>query len=84
MEDETGQTSVKETTEGENKAPAKLIPVLFLDEAHKLPNLIQSEEAMKCTQNLSESFKILSYPTGILDAILVLTKQVGLKISIRH
>ncbi|KAI5116016.1 hypothetical protein M0805_004387 [Coniferiporia weirii] len=39
--------------------PAKRIPVIFFDEAHKLPVLIRSTEAMKC----------------LLDAMLVLTKQ---------
>lgn len=37
----------------------KRIPVVFFDEAHKLPALIQSSDAMKC----------------ILDSMLVLTKQ---------
>ncbi|KAG0144902.1 hypothetical protein CROQUDRAFT_46573 [Cronartium quercuum f. sp. fusiforme G11] len=41
------------------KPPTKKVPVFFLDEAHKLPNLIKDGEAMKC----------------ILDALLVLTKQ---------
>ncbi|KAF8895884.1 hypothetical protein CPB84DRAFT_1815939 [Gymnopilus junonius] len=39
--------------------PPKKIPVIFFDEAHKLPALIQSTETMKC----------------ILDSMLVLTKQ---------
>ncbi|KAH8112427.1 hypothetical protein DFH11DRAFT_1607573 [Phellopilus nigrolimitatus] len=39
--------------------PAKRVPVVFFDEAHKLPALIRSTEAMKC----------------LLDAMLVLTKQ---------
>ncbi|VDB96665.1 unnamed protein product [Peniophora sp. CBMAI 1063] len=39
--------------------PPKRMPVLFFDEAHKLPGLIQSVEAMKC----------------LLDSMLVLTKQ---------
>ncbi|KAI8989619.1 hypothetical protein BD414DRAFT_484704 [Trametes punicea] len=39
--------------------PAKKIPVFFIDEAHKLPALIRSIDAMKC----------------LLDAMLVLTKQ---------
>ncbi|KAL1939416.1 hypothetical protein VTO73DRAFT_9972 [Trametes versicolor] len=48
-------------TEKEKKPepPTKKIPVFFIDEAHKLPALIRSIEAMKC----------------ILDAMLVLTKQ---------
>ncbi|KAG9307961.1 hypothetical protein JVU11DRAFT_12767 [Chiua virens] len=37
----------------------KKIPVLFFDEAHKLPFLIQSTDTMKC----------------LLDSVLVLTKQ---------
>ncbi|KAJ7704397.1 hypothetical protein B0H17DRAFT_1224407 [Mycena rosella] len=39
--------------------PAKKIPVIFFDEAHRLPALIQSTETMKC----------------LLDSMLVLTKQ---------
>ncbi|KAI0050287.1 hypothetical protein FA95DRAFT_1555794 [Auriscalpium vulgare] len=39
--------------------PPKKMPVFFLDEAHKLPGLIQSVEAMK----------------SLLDSMLVLTKQ---------
>ncbi|KAI0364212.1 hypothetical protein BV20DRAFT_974711 [Pilatotrama ljubarskyi] len=39
--------------------PVKKIPVFFIDEAHKLPALIRSIDAMKC----------------LLDAMLVLTKQ---------
>jgi len=39
--------------------PPKKIPVFFLDEAHKLPALIQTDSAMK----------------SLLDAMLVLTKQ---------
>ncbi|KAI0767247.1 hypothetical protein C8Q74DRAFT_1370068 [Fomes fomentarius] len=39
--------------------PVKKIPVFFIDEAHKLPALIHSIDAMKC----------------LLDAMLVLTKQ---------
>ncbi|KAF8842845.1 hypothetical protein BDN67DRAFT_965290 [Paxillus ammoniavirescens] len=44
------------------KEPEKLskkMPVLFFDEAHKLPSLIQSTDTMKC----------------LLDSMLVLTKQ---------
>ncbi|OAV93664.1 hypothetical protein PTTG_27245 [Puccinia triticina 1-1 BBBD Race 1] len=41
------------------KPPTKLIPVFFIDEAHKLPALIKDQETMKC----------------ILDGLLVLTKQ---------
>ncbi|KAI0643861.1 hypothetical protein C8Q79DRAFT_914959 [Trametes meyenii] len=39
--------------------PTKKVPVFFIDEAHKLPALIRSIDAMKC----------------LLDAMLVLTKQ---------
>jgi hypothetical protein len=39
--------------------PEKKMPVIFFDEAHKLPALIRSTEAMKC----------------LLDSMLVLTKQ---------
>ncbi|KAF7366723.1 hypothetical protein MSAN_00930400 [Mycena sanguinolenta] len=39
--------------------PHKKIPVIFFDEAHRLPALIQSTETMKC----------------LLDSMLVLTKQ---------
>ncbi|KAF9467176.1 hypothetical protein BDZ94DRAFT_1186225 [Collybia nuda] len=43
----------------EKEKPTKKMPVIFFDEAHKLPSLIQSTEAMKC----------------LLDSMLVLTKQ---------
>ncbi|GAA5886344.1 hypothetical protein JCM5296_001875 [Sporobolomyces johnsonii] len=43
----------------EPKPPPKRIPVFFLDEAHKLPALIQADDAMK----------------SLLDSMLVLTKQ---------
>ncbi|KAF9485627.1 hypothetical protein BDN70DRAFT_870925 [Pholiota conissans] len=43
----------------EKEKPAKKMPVIFFDEAHKLPALIQSTETMKC----------------LLDSMLVLTKQ---------
>lgn len=39
--------------------PVKKMPVIFFDEAHKLPTLIQSTDTMKC----------------LLDSMLVLTKQ---------
>ncbi|KAF7792207.1 hypothetical protein EIP86_003240 [Pleurotus ostreatoroseus] len=39
--------------------PKKKMPVFFIDEAHKLPALIRSTDAMKC----------------LLDAMLVITKQ---------
>lgn len=45
--------------EKEHEKPLKRIPVVFFDEAHKLPALIQSSDAMKC----------------LLDSMLVLTKQ---------
>ncbi|KAJ7151410.1 hypothetical protein C8R43DRAFT_1127689 [Mycena crocata] len=48
-----------ETESPEKKPPAKKIPVIFFDEAHRLPALIQSMETMKC----------------MLDSMLVLTKQ---------
>ncbi|KAJ7481494.1 hypothetical protein FB451DRAFT_129897 [Mycena latifolia] len=43
----------------EKSTPVKKIPVIFFDEAHRLPALIQSTETMKC----------------LLDSMLVLTKQ---------
>ncbi|KAH9929010.1 uncharacterized protein BXZ73DRAFT_48308 [Epithele typhae] len=48
-----------QTQEKKPEAPMKKIPVFFIDEAHKLPALIRSIDAMKC----------------LLDAMLVLTKQ---------
>ena len=45
----------------EDNTPKKLVPVIFFDEAHRLPLLIRDRKAMKC----------------ILDAMLVLTKQVS-------
>ncbi|KZP22205.1 hypothetical protein FIBSPDRAFT_787379 [Athelia psychrophila] len=45
--------------EKEAPKPRKKMPVIFFDEAHKLPALIQTNEAMKC----------------LLDSMLVLTKQ---------
>ncbi|KAN0094674.1 hypothetical protein V8E55_002961 [Tylopilus felleus] len=39
--------------------PSKKVPVLFFDEAHRLPALVQSMETVKC----------------LLDSMLVLTKQ---------
>lgn len=58
-------SGVEETKEAINesqepKKPEKLVPVIFFDEAHRLPLLIRDRKAMKC----------------ILDAMLVLTKQV--------
>ncbi|POY74716.1 hypothetical protein BMF94_2191 [Rhodotorula taiwanensis] len=56
----TGTTTDQgEGKEEESKPPPKMMPVFFLDEAHKLPALIQSTEAMKT----------------FLDSQLVLTKQ---------
>jgi len=48
-----------EKQEKEKAPPVKKMPVFFIDEAHKLPALIRSTDAMKC----------------LLDAMLVLTKQ---------
>ncbi|KAF8062301.1 hypothetical protein FPV67DRAFT_1783190 [Lyophyllum atratum] len=45
--------------EKEHSKPIKKMPVIFFDEAHKLPALIQSTDTMKC----------------LLDSMLVLTKQ---------
>ncbi|KAJ8521484.1 hypothetical protein ONZ45_g1802 [Pleurotus djamor] len=49
----------RQATESDKPKPEKKIPVIFFDEAHKLPALIQSPDAMKC----------------LLDSMLVLTKQ---------
>lgn len=54
-----GEEQAPDQEECKWKPPTKLIPVFFLDEAHKLPSLIKDSEAMKC----------------LLDALLVLTKQ---------
>ncbi|CAK5278098.1 unnamed protein product [Mycena citricolor] len=51
--------SIPSEKEPSDKPPAKKIPVIFFDEAHRLPSLVQSMETMKC----------------LLDAMLVLTKQ---------
>ncbi|KAF9045485.1 hypothetical protein BJ165DRAFT_1528347 [Panaeolus papilionaceus] len=51
--------AAQEKTEEAKKPAKKKMPVLFFDEAHKLPALIQSTETMKC----------------LLDSMLVLTKQ---------
>ncbi|KAH8915167.1 hypothetical protein BT69DRAFT_1341666 [Atractiella rhizophila] len=49
-----------EGKEGEKEAPKKLMPVVYLDEAHKvLPALVKNPEAMKV----------------LLDSFLVMTKQ---------
>ncbi|BGP43050.1 hypothetical protein JCM10449v2_007065 [Rhodotorula kratochvilovae] len=49
----------EEGEEEERRPPPKRVPVFFLDEAHKLPALIQSTDTMKT----------------FLDAMLVITKQ---------
>ncbi|THH09697.1 hypothetical protein EW145_g1837, partial [Phellinidium pouzarii] len=58
---EAERSAEKSPQQSKDKAerPAKRVPVIFFDEAHKLPALIRSTEAMKC----------------LLDAMLVLTKQ---------
>ncbi|KAH9974088.1 hypothetical protein BGW80DRAFT_1493793 [Lactifluus volemus] len=56
------RSSQSETLRVQEKPPTRTVkkmPVFFLDEAHKLPGLIQSVEAMK----------------ALLDSMLVLTKQ---------
>ncbi|TFK31804.1 hypothetical protein BDQ12DRAFT_693507 [Crucibulum laeve] len=60
--DTDGSTVLGATEKGKGKEkekPVKKMPVIFFDEAHKLPALIQSTETMKC----------------LLDSMLVLTKQ---------
>lgn len=52
-------TSGEGAAEDEKKPRSKKIPVIFIDEAHKLPALIRADDAMK----------------AILDSLLVLTKQ---------
>ncbi|KIY69798.1 hypothetical protein CYLTODRAFT_435963 [Cylindrobasidium torrendii FP15055 ss-10] len=61
LEDKGPAQEAKEAKEAkeELKPPAKRMPVIFFDEAHKLPALVQSSQAMKC----------------LLDSMLVLTKQ---------
>ncbi|KAG7089400.1 hypothetical protein E1B28_011088 [Marasmius oreades] len=49
----------QENSRAEKTKPVKKMPVIFFDEAHKLPALIQSTEAMNC----------------LLSTFLVLTKQ---------
>ncbi|KAJ7507182.1 hypothetical protein B0H11DRAFT_1970618 [Mycena galericulata] len=59
---EKGKGKATESSEKESPETAtapKKIPVIFFDEAHRLPALIQSTETMKC----------------LLDSMLVLTKQ---------
>lgn len=56
----TGVEETKQAMNKESEKPEKLVPVIFFDEAHRLPLLIRDRKAMKC----------------ILDAMLVLTKQV--------
>ncbi|KAH9036822.1 hypothetical protein EDB85DRAFT_2132550 [Lactarius pseudohatsudake] len=53
------QSEARPAQEKQSTRPVKRMPVFFLDEAHKLPGLIQSVEAMK----------------ALLDSMLVLTKQ---------
>ena len=61
------RTSVESSSNGsssgekakEREPPLKRTPVIFFDEAHKLPALIQSTDTMKC----------------LLDSMLVITKQ---------
>ncbi|KAF8153053.1 hypothetical protein B0H34DRAFT_722079 [Crassisporium funariophilum] len=50
---------VQQEKQKEKEQPSKKMPVIFFDEAHKLPALIQSTDTMKC----------------LLDSMLVLTKQ---------
>ncbi|GAA5899868.1 uncharacterized protein JCM6883_006015 [Sporobolomyces salmoneus] len=59
--DEKGEKKENEVEgkEEERKPRSKKIPVIFIDEAHKLPALIRADDAMK----------------AILDSLLVLTKQ---------
>ncbi|KNE98837.1 hypothetical protein PSTG_07859 [Puccinia striiformis f. sp. tritici PST-78] len=57
--DQSGNSQDDSEQSTEWKPPTKLIPVIFIDEAHKLPALIKDQETMKC----------------ILDGLLVLTKQ---------
>ncbi|OBZ66940.1 hypothetical protein A0H81_13269 [Grifola frondosa] len=56
---EQGEGKEANKRNGKERAPEKKIPVFVIDEAHKLPALIRSTDAMKC----------------LLDAMLVLTKQ---------
>ncbi|GAA6043096.1 hypothetical protein JCM8097_008421 [Rhodosporidiobolus ruineniae] len=58
-EDEARKKEEEDGKEDEPQPPPKRVPVFFLDEGHKLPALIQSEDTMKT----------------FLDALLVLTKQ---------
>ncbi|KAH8101751.1 hypothetical protein BXZ70DRAFT_931783 [Cristinia sonorae] len=61
-EKKAAQAEENEGGEGKDQEkvpPVKKMPVFFIDEAHKLPALIRSTDAMKC----------------LLDAMLVLTKQ---------
>ncbi|KAG6860239.1 hypothetical protein C0995_013785 [Termitomyces sp. Mi166 len=52
-------SNVKNGSDKRTNKPFKKMPVIFFDEAHKLPALIQSMDTMKC----------------LLDSMLVLTKQ---------
>ncbi|KAI0357825.1 hypothetical protein OH77DRAFT_1398212 [Trametes cingulata] len=58
-EDKAKGKEKEQEKEKKPEPPVKKIPVFFIDEAHKLPALIRSIDAMKC----------------LLDAMLVLTKQ---------
>ncbi|KAF5325469.1 hypothetical protein D9619_009745 [Psilocybe cf. subviscida] len=62
-EQRTSETESPQVEKGKEKEkeerPPKRMPVIFFDESHKLPALIQSTETMKC----------------LLDSMLVLTKQ---------
>ncbi|GAA5826711.1 hypothetical protein JCM11251_002864 [Rhodosporidiobolus azoricus] len=53
------QKAREEEEEDEPKPPPKRIPVIFLDEGHRLPALIKSEDTMKT----------------LLDALITLSKQ---------
>lgn len=53
------QTEPDEEHEEAPSKPVKMVPVLLLDEAHKLPALLQSDETIK----------------SLLDSMLVLTKR---------
>ncbi|KAG5725197.1 hypothetical protein E4T56_gene10166 [Termitomyces sp. T112] len=52
-------SNIENGSDKRTNKPFKKMPVIFFDEAHKLPALIQSTDTMKC----------------LLDSMLVLTKQ---------
>lgn len=58
------QAEFSEEHEVASSKPVKMVPVLLLDEAHKLPALLQSDETIK----------------SLLDSMLVLTKRASLTI----